>query len=229
MSPSRLAGLALAPLALAALAAARPANAQTLTFEGLKDQESVGSYYAGGTGGSGSGPGANYGITFTSNALAIISDQAGGNGNFDKNAPPSGSTALFFLNGAAATLNDPAGFNTGFSFYYSAINQPGFIKVYSGLNDTGTVLATLNLPVTSAVPSGRFQPFVPIGVAFNGTAESVDFGGTVNQIAFDNITINSVTPGSAVPEPSTVASFGVGGLGVLGLLLRARRKPRASA
>lgn len=54
----------------------------TLTFEGLQDNEQVLNYYNGGFGGNGSGPGPNYGITFGSDSLAIISTAAGGNGNF---------------------------------------------------------------------------------------------------------------------------------------------------
>jgi len=176
----------------------------TLTFEGIGDQQPVGNFYS------------SEGITFSPNALALVSDQAGGSGNFDAASPPSPDTIVYFTSGSAATLNAPNGFTTGFSFYYSAINQPGSINVYSGLNDTGTLLATLNLPTTLANPPGRFQPFVPIGVSFNGTAESVDFGGTVNQIGFDNITLGSSTPTSSVPEPSDVLgtlAFGVMGVG----------------
>jgi len=165
-----------------------------------------------------------------------VSDQAGGGGNFDAASPPSPNTVLFFLNNNAqnnnaATLNDANGFTTGFSFYYSAINDPGFINVYSGLNDTGTLLATLNLPTTPANPPGRYQPFVPIGVSFNGTAESVDFGGTVNQIGFDNITFGSPTPGppSSVPEPSDLVGILVFGAMGAGYMLKRKLKQQKLA
>jgi hypothetical protein len=49
----------------------------------------------------------------------------------------------------------------------------------------------------------NFCPFEPIGVSFSGTAESVDFGGTVNQIVFDNITIGASVPVSDTPEPGS--------------------------
>ncbi|MGA9828003.1 MAG: hypothetical protein WBQ57_06660, partial [Rhodanobacteraceae bacterium] len=180
-----------------------PAGNIILDFEGLADQEAVNEFYNGGTGGSGSGPGANYGVSFSTNSLALIDSDDGGSGNFG--GEPSPDTILFFLSGGAATMNVPGGFTTGFSFFYSAINNPGVIRVYDGLNATGNLLATLDLPLTPAGgapdPTGDFSPLVPIGVTFAGTAMSVDFGGTVNQVGFDNITLGSGTPGGGGPPP----------------------------
>lgn len=211
-------------LVLALLAAlAAPGQAVTLlTFEGLQNLEPVQNYYNGGAGGFGS-VGPNLGIVFNANALAIIDADAGGTGNFG--GEPSPDTALFFLSGTAI-LNYAAGFDTGFSFYYSAINQPGSINVYDGIDGTGNLLASLNLPTTpfngGPDPTGQFSPFLPIGVAFNGIARSIDFGGTVNQIAFDNITFGSATPSNGeVPEPATWTM--VAG-GVLALLVSRRRR-----
>jgi hypothetical protein len=210
--------------ALAVMVTASPAAASTvLTFEGLRDLESIDSFYSGANGGLGSGPGPSFGITFSANALAIIDSDAGGIGNIG--GEPSPSTALFFLSGAAATMNVPAGFDTGFSFFYSSINVPGLIQVWDGLDGTGTLLASLVLPVTpfdgAPDPTGAYSPFLPMGVAFAGIARSVDFGGTVDQIAFDDVTLGSTTPGAAlaiadteqaVPEPASL------GLVVAGLL-----------
>ncbi|MBK8594238.1 MAG: PEP-CTERM sorting domain-containing protein [Holophagales bacterium] len=196
-------------------------SASVLTFEGLANQEPLGDFYNGGTGGTGSGPGPNLGITFSSNALGIIDADAGGTGNFG--GEPSPSTIMFFLTGAAATMNVPAGFAEGFSFYYSAINSTGVVTVYDGLNATGTVLATLALPLTPSNgapdPTGNFSPLVPLGVTFSGTARSVDFGGAQNQIGFDDITIGSATPGQ--PSLSIVPTLSFWAMGVLALALAA--------
>jgi hypothetical protein len=197
------------------------AGVTVLTFEGLQNNEAVNEFYNGGLGGNGSGPGANYGISFSSNSLALISKQAGGTGNFDADQLPSPVTALYFLSGGAATMNVAAGFDTGFSFYYSAINFSGEIKVYDGLDGTGNVLATLNLPVTPSPDYPLYQPLVAIGVTFDGVAKSVDFGGTVNQILFDDITLGSGTPGT-VPEPSALVLGAVGLVGLVGLSRRRR-------
>jgi hypothetical protein len=126
---------------------------------------------------------------------------------------------MFYLTGGASIMNVAGGFNTGFSFYYTAINNPGVVDVYDGPNGTGTLLASLNLPVTpfngDPDPTGAFSPLVPIGVAFGGTAMSVAFGGVQNQIAFDNVTFGSDVP---MPEPSSLvlAAIGLLGLGVYG-------------
>jgi hypothetical protein len=186
--------------------------AQVLDFEGLKDQEAVLNYYSGGLGGGGSGPGPNFGITFTPNSMAIIESDFGGSGNFK--GEPSPKTILFFLSGPAATMNVPAGFSTGFSFFYSAASSPGVIRVWSGLNATGVLLATLNLPATgsgAAIPACNaktFCPFFPFGVTFSGVAQSVDFGGTINQIGFDQVTLGSSNPGGGGNgPPSTIPTL----------------------
>lgn len=197
--------------------AAANAAVVTLTFEGLQDEEPINNFYNGGLGGLGSGPGPNYGVTFSNNALAIIDSDAGGSGNFG--GEPSPSTVMFYLTGSASIMNVAGGFNTGFSFYYTAINNPGVVDVYDGPNGTGTVLASLNLPVTpfngAPDPTGAFSPLVPIGVPFAGTAMSVAFGGVQNQIAFDNVTFGSDVP---TPEPSSLvlAALGLIGLGAYG-------------
>jgi hypothetical protein len=186
-----------------------------LDFEGLQDLETVQEFYNGGTGGNGSGPGTNLGASFSPDALAIIDQDAGGTGNFG--GEPSPDTILFFLSNTAV-LNFAAGFDTGFSFFYSAINNPGSIDVYDGLNKTGSLLASLSLPTTlsdGGDPNGDFSPFFPVGVAFSGTAKSIDFGGTADQIGFDNITFGSATPGGQVPEPSTLFLLGIGLAGMV--------------
>ena len=206
------------------LAVATSAHAQTLTFEGLKNNEAVSNYYNGGAGGSGSVGGTNFGLAFSPNSLALIDNSLDptGTGNF-RNAP-SGKTTLYFLSGSAATMNAAAGFNTGFSFYYAdQIGFTGTVNVYSGLNATGSLLATLSLPSTP----NPYTVFVPVGVTFAGTAHSVDFGGSVNSIGFDNITINSAIPG--VPEPGSIAlMIGMGTTGA-GFLAHRRRRVHQAA
>jgi len=91
-------------------------------------------------------------------------------------------------------MDVPAGFSGEFSFYYSSPFNSGFINVWSGLDATGTLLATLNLPTTAGCPQAPWYcDWTPISVSFSGIAQSVDFGGTVNNIGFDNITLGSTT------------------------------------
>jgi hypothetical protein len=204
--------------ALVALGSFSASAITVLDFEGLQDNEPVANYYNGGLGGSGSGPGPNFGVTFTGGALALIDGDAGGSGNFG--GEPSPDTVLYFLN-ASAIMNYAAGFDTGFSFFYTAINNPGLVTVWDGPNATGNVLAQLVLPLTpyngAPDPTGQFSPLLPIGVAFAGTALSVDFGGTGNQIAYDNITFGSETPQGVPDGGASALLLGVGLLGLGGL------------
>jgi PEP-CTERM motif len=215
----------LAVIFVLAVASAR-AGTIVLTFEGLQDEEQVLNYYNGGFGGNGSGPGPNFGITFGPDSLAIISGAAGGSGNFS--GAPTMPTVLFFLSGPGDVMDVPAGFTTGFSFFYSAVVYPGSVSVYSGLDGTGSLLASLGLAVTPSGGAtqctyGDYCPWFPVGVSFDGTAESVIFSGSANYIGFDNITLGASTPSAATPEPATLTLFGSGLLGLVGLVRRRRK------
>jgi hypothetical protein len=95
------------------------------------------------------------------------------------------------------------------------------VNVWDGLNGTGNLLASFSLPSTP----NPYNVFVPVGVTFMGTAQSVDFGGSANYIGFDDITLGSKTPGNT-PEPAslTLLGLGVAGLGWYGW----RRRTKAS-
>lgn len=194
-----------------------------LTFEGATTAFAVNDFYNGGTDAAGAS-GVNYGINFSATSLALADAEAGGTGNFANE--PSPSTILFFLSGGAATMNVEAGFTTGFSFFYTS-SAAGFINVYEGLGGTGALLATLNLAANNGScvgdPTGTYCNFSPVGVAFAGTARSVDFGGSANNIGFDNITLGADIPGGTVPEPGTLGLLGLAALGFASL----RRKHQA--
>jgi len=216
MKVAKLIGLA-ALSAFMSFAWAESASAVTLTFEGLGDNAPIGSYYDGGAGG-------NFGIVFGADSLALIEGSAGGSGNFSN--APSGHTIAYFLGGPGDLMDVAGGFTTGFSFFYA--DQVGFtgqVDVFDGLGGTGTLLASLLLPSTP----DPYNVWVPIGVAFLGTAHSVLFSGAANFIGFDNITLGSVTPGTpgAVPLPPALPLFAsaITGLG----LLRWRRGRKATA
>jgi PEP-CTERM motif len=190
-----------------------------LDFEGIGDEVSVNDFYNGGTDGAGNS-GTNYGVHFNSNALGIIDADAGGTGNFGNE--PSPSTILFFLTGSAI-LDYAPGFDTGFSFWYTTVSFGGTVKVYDGLGATGNLLGSITIDALGAGPgdpNGTFSNWAIGSLAFAGIAKSIDFGGTVNQVGYDDITFGSATPG--IPEPSTYAMLALGLAGV-GFVSRRRK------
>lgn len=219
----------------ATVASARAATVD-LTFEGIAPYPYgdgadvyIENFYNGGTSSIGTS-GTNYGISFPSNALLICLNTPGTTcSNTSKGGlgdPDSLEGGLFFLSGSNTFVDVPAGFTTGFSFDYTAPDEGGSVGVYSGLDGTGTELASLTLPTTpsdcSSDYNAGFCPFYPVGVAFSGTAESINFGGVANEIVFDDVTFGSATPGpsGATPEPSSLLLFGTGLLGIAGAIRR---------
>jgi hypothetical protein len=195
-----------------------PAQAVVLTFEGVGDLASINEFYNGGTDSAGNS-GTNYGISFNTDALGLVDGDAGGSGNIG--GEPSPDTVMFFLTGSSI-MNVAAGFDTGFSFFYSkpGSGDSGIINVFDGLGGTGTLLGSFILPTTPDTgapdPTGRFSPLVPIGISFDGTAQSVEFAGTANFIVFDDVTLGSETPGETDPVPDSGSTALLLGLGLLG-------------
>jgi hypothetical protein len=194
-----------------------------LDFEGLGNGDAILQFYNGGTSGLGFS-GTNYGIYFGAAALSLIDSDAGGGGNFANE--PSPNTVMFFTSGNAI-MNVPAGFTTGFSFYYTS-SAAGTVFVYDGLDATGTLLASqpftanYNLNCTGD-PNGAFCHWDAVGVAFSGTAKSVEFSGVADQCAFDDVTFGSITPGpSDVPISDWALFIGIG-LILIAAVIRFRR------
>ena len=211
-----------------------------LNFEGIVPPDSafgstaIGNFY------NGSGGAANdFGVTFSPNAMAdcLSTTVPTPAGNHCANAshlglgdPNSQLGALEF----GDQMNEPimryidvaAGFGTDFSLDYTKPTYdtaPGYAAIYSGLNGTGTLLATLTLPSfvnPPSCPTGYQCPFEYAGIDFSGTAESVSLYGAVD--IYDDITFGDAPVSPApVPEPSTIGLV-ASGLSAM-LALRKRR------
>ncbi len=202
-----------------ALLAAAPAFANTtlvLDFESVTGFASIEEFYNGGTDSAGhAGP--NLGVSFGSDALALVNDDLG---PYFSHAPsPIGVMTPV---GDAATMNVEKGFVGAVSISYaSPALVPLAVSVYSGLNGSGNLLASFTLLPTAQLgcndsPLCRFETQTS---TFFGTAHSMtfgglgvinghDFGSAVNTAVFDNITI------TAVPEPASALMMVLGAAGV---------------
>jgi len=198
----------LATFSLAGLSAAHAQTGLIFTLPSIISsgggQEQVLNYYNGGTDQYGD-VGPSDGIIFDSSALAIAPSPYSAAYNI-----PGGGNLLYFLTGSDQ-MNVPGGFTTGFSFYYTSPYNSASVKVYSGLNSTGTLLASIPL----AQAGSDFGSWEQVGVSFSGTALSVDFGGVANEVGFTDITLNSSTADSSfgstpTPEPASIALLGLG-------------------
>lgn len=209
---------ALSALAVAAsVLAASPAAAQTFTldFEGAAGYVNpILNFYNGGTDGQGlTGP--NLGVSFTDAAVALSNDELG---PYFANAPTP--LTVMFAADNTAVMNVAAGMVGGLSFEYSSsVAVLDAVKIYSGLDGTGTLLASASLFGNAAIgcTTTAFCRFDLTSVQFAGVAQSISFGGGSPNVLFDDITV------TVVPEPGTYALL-LAGLGVVGLLGQRRRQ-----
>lgn len=157
-----------------------------LDFEGMLYLEQVLEYYNGGFGSLGSGPGPGFGVSLGSNGLAL------NDGNYSNN--PSPPSILFWLSGPNTFLNKAAGFSDSVAMSYAS-SVDGSISLHSEINGGGTVIATIPLIATPSLPPGTpyYNNWRKIVVPFAGIAKSISFGGTANNIAFDDVVLGGET------------------------------------
>jgi hypothetical protein len=187
-----------------------------LDFEGLGNTDPINGFYNGGTSDQGFS-GSDYGISFPSTAMGLITYDFGGSGNFSN--PPSGITGLYYT-AANTAINMAGGFETEISFYYSSASVPGLIEIYSELGGTGDLLASQSLPAT-----GSFSTFSNITIPFTGMAKSVVISGAGNQSLFDDF---AFIPYGSTPVPLRGwVIWIVGGLITMFIVLRSRRVLKA--
>jgi hypothetical protein len=182
-----------------------------LDYEGIGNGANINNFYNGGTDSQGNS-GINYGVTFSQSALGLIAIDAGGNGNFANE--PSPSTIMYFLD-ASPYMNYTSGF-TQFSTFYSTDTAGAFLEFFTGANGNGISLGTLSLainnPGTPPCSDGVFCNFTSASIILSGTAQSVAFLGTADQIGYDNTMFNPQLAPNSVPGPLPIlgvaAAFG---------------------
>jgi len=91
--------------------------------------------------------------------------------------------------------------------------QTETVKIWSGANGTGTVLATIILSNNNgACTTLAYCTWSVAGTKFSGTAMSVTFSGPANELGLTDITIGSSN--TAIPEPSSLYLLGTGIAGI---------------
>jgi len=185
-----------------------PASAQVVNFDDITLGASVDSFYNGGTSSAGDiGP--DLDIEFQ--AGDWIAQTA-----FGQTSAPN----LAYSLSGTGYVNFLSGITTGLNFSYGGFSDTTF-NVYDGLGGTGNLLASVVLP------SNDPFNFDFVAVPFSGTAYSIQIAGGASQFGWDDLTFGSLTPGGAVPEPTTWAMllFGFAGIGAA---MRRQRKTSAT-
>ncbi len=148
-----------------------------IDFVGLQQDENVLEFYNGGSGSSGSGPGADYGTSFSSDSRALYVY----NGS---NEPNPGLVATLTASNLSLNFNYAI---QDISFVYTARVevQVGF---YSGLNGTGNLVNSFVLTPNTNGPSGNvYNTWSASSSSWQTDARSVVFTGTANRWGLDNI------------------------------------------
>ena len=198
------------------LLAAMPAFAVVINvdFETPTSFASIDRHYAGGTDSNGLA-GADLGVAFGLDALALRNDAAG---TYFSNAPsPLGvMTAV----GGDAAMNVAVGFTTLSVQYSSFASIFNGLQLWSGLNGSGALLASLSLSANAQAGGCSDSPlcnFNGLSAGNFGVARSVTFGNAANNAVFDNISV------TAVPEPGSALLMALGVAAFIGVRLGRRR------
>jgi hypothetical protein len=124
--------------------------------------------------------------------------------------------------GLETAMNVAHGFTDISFFYASPDDVSGGVLIWSGLNGTGTLLASFDLPQNSE-PAGSANPYGTwtqlSGGSWNKIAHSATFFNSVGFADFDDISVS--TP---VPEPTTLSLLGIGMAGLVVLRRRSSKK-----
>jgi hypothetical protein len=193
--------------AIAIIAALSSTNSHadkiTLDFEGIGNT-AISDFYNGGADGSGKS-GINYGIYFSNDAFGLIDSDEGFDFSGRFANEPSGITALIFQESGVAIMNVTAGFDSAFSLSYSS-SADVVIRIFDGLDGTGTELASFNLLTNyknnnctgDPDPEDFYCHWDKVGATFEGKAMSVVFEGAPAFTFYDDITLGGDV---VVPPP----------------------------
>lgn len=215
----RVWGIVGVALSMATPAVANPAV--TFTFSALSSNEQVLNYFGGEYGSLGSGPGPNYGISFSPNSEIV-----------------RGTKNNLLTSNGTIVMNVHTEFANSFKLGYVTL-APEVVNVWSGYDGSGYLLATMTLLPNSWCHGVTQCSWAHAGEPFPGIAASVTFSGAGNQFGVGSVKLGtyywSKPTGTvhamnslATPEPSSLVLLPTGLAGLLWIYLR-RKKSTACA
>ncbi len=229
--------IAIAAALLAGGSAARAAT--VLGFEKVNltypqsTYASILNFYNGGTSSDGTS-GTNFGISFSSDAVAVCMNALGGscsNASRNGTSPTSSQGGLGMKTGAATMYLDFTAPYTGFiAFRYQVTGFPVSIQAFDGPGGSGTALTSALILTPTAGPCPAYNALMcnlgPGGLGSVTNAKSLVFVGLPGHFVFDDLTFGAgndpLDPPAGAPEPAAWAMMLLG-FGGMGAALRRRR------
>jgi len=163
----------------------------SLNFDGIGDLQPVANFLPPTTG-----------VSISPNALGIVDFASGGSGNF-LSTTGGRNTAVTYKEGDLIVLNVNNGFTGQLSFKYSSPFFDGHqVKIYDGLNATGSQLSSVPLARTNEGRGliGTYNPFEPVTIPFNGTAKSIQIGSKADKLLIDDIELAAGSASTQTPN-----------------------------
>jgi hypothetical protein len=189
-----------AVVGISALSLAASAHAQTIDFDAITTGATVDKYYAGGLDSLGE-TGPDYGVAFTLGDWVTTTD-------FGETSQPN-----LAYSDSGLGMMDAFGGMTGFVKFSYGAGTDTTINIYSGLDGSGTLLASRLLTANS------IYGFDWATITFSGNAHSVQILGDPGNFGWDDISFGGLSDTGSVPEPASWALM-LGGFALVGGAMR---------
>jgi len=159
-------------------------------------------------------------VTFSENAIALVSVEAGGEGLFPAVDPTPGSAVLSYAEGRNFTLDITGLASEGIaggrlSFSYTSPNLEHQIKILDAEENS------LRTDTLSSTAGGTFNAFSPFSISIPADAATIQIGSRATELAIDDLRISvdpvlvaeplaAETPDSleGTPEPDSIDAGG---------------------
>lgn len=165
--------------------------------EGLADNESINSFYAGGTGSFGHTGPVNVGVTFSN---FVARRGAGVVFQVGQTMASARGAMMAMLGSETGTINIPAGFSNEFSASFIVPDSAGAtLRFFDQVDGGGALIKSVTLPETAVHWQGWRSLLVGLG---NNTVRSITVTGTANRVGLDSIRLGTFFSSSQLVDPT---------------------------